>query len=56
LRKQREITQEQAAEQIGIHWKYLGEIELGKVNPSFGILVAIARAYRVPLDLFGDGG
>ena len=52
LRHQNDLTQEEAAEAIGLHPKYLGEIELGKVNPSLAVLVAIAEAFGVKLKLF----
>ena len=57
LRKERKLTQEKAAERIGIHEKYLQRTELAKVNPAVATLVAIAVAYEVPLRaLFSDDG
>jgi transcriptional regulator with XRE-family HTH domain len=41
------LTQEQAAERIGIHPKHLGRIEGGTVNLTFGTLIAMAVAYQV---------
>ena len=55
LRKERELTQEQAAEKIGIHAKYLQRVELGTANVTISTLVAIATAYRIQLiDFFAS--
>ena len=47
LRETAKLTQEQAAEKIGIHPKHLGRIEGGTVNLTFGTLIAMAVAYQV---------
>lgn len=49
LRKEKGLTQEQAAESIGIHAKHLERLERGIVNPTLATLVAIAMGYRVSL-------
>lgn len=49
LRANAELTQEEAAEQAGIHDKYLSKVEVGTANPSLGVLVALASAYKVEL-------
>ena len=55
LRTARGLTQEAAAEAVGIHAKHLGRIESGAVNVSLATLVAIARAYRIHIhELFID--
>jgi transcriptional regulator with XRE-family HTH domain len=58
LRKVREgkgLTQEQAAEQIGIHPKHLGRVEGGTGNPTISTLIALSLAYGVRLPaLFED--
>lgn len=41
-RKKKKLTQEQAAELAGINPKYLGEIERGLKNPTFGIVHKLA--------------
>lgn len=54
LRSEKQWTQETAAEAAGIHEKYLSRVENGSANPSLGVLVALARAYEVPVSrLFG---
>jgi len=56
LRESRELTQEQAADRIGISQKYLSELERGQKSPSWEILVAVAhKGYEIKLAslLFG---
>jgi transcriptional regulator with XRE-family HTH domain len=56
LREGRELTQEQAADRIGISQKYLSELERGEKAPSWQTLVAIAhKGFEVKLAalLFG---
>lgn len=43
LREERELTQEQVADRIGISQKYLSELERGEKAPSWQTLVAIAH-------------
>lgn len=51
-RKYRHLTQEQAAERIGIDYSTLGRIERGLVPYSQGLLEAAALAYNCePWDL-----
>lgn len=49
LRVERHLTQEAAAESIGVHAKHLVRVELGQANVTIASLVAIATAYGVPL-------
>lgn len=49
LRKARELSQEAAAEVIGIHPKHLQRIERGVGNATVATLVAIAVAYKVAI-------
>ncbi|HEY2509963.1 MAG TPA: helix-turn-helix transcriptional regulator [Polyangiaceae bacterium] len=49
LRRSRGHTLATAAEASGLHDNHLGHIERGAVNVSVGTLVALAKAYRVPL-------
>lgn len=49
LRKDRRLSLEQAAEEIGIHSKHLQRVELGTANVTLATLVAVSLAYRVPL-------
>ncbi len=55
LRVDRRWTQEQLAEQAGVHYKYLGDVERGVRNPALFNIARIARALGVPLaTLFVD--
>jgi transcriptional regulator with XRE-family HTH domain len=55
LREDRGLTQEQAAEIIGVHPKSMPRIEGGTANPTAATLVAASVAYKVPLrDLFSE--
>ncbi|MFE8604825.1 helix-turn-helix transcriptional regulator [Archangium violaceum] len=55
LREKRGLTQEQAAEMIGVHPKSMPRIEGGTANPTVATLVAASVAYGVPLrDFFTD--
>jgi transcriptional regulator with XRE-family HTH domain len=55
LREQRGLTQEQAAELMGVHPKSMPRIEGGTANPTVATLVAASEAYKVPLrELFPD--
>ncbi|WP_140860184.1 helix-turn-helix domain-containing protein [Myxococcus xanthus] len=52
-RQARGLTQEQAAEMMGLHPKYMPRLEGGSANPTVATLVAASVAYKVPLrDLF----
>jgi transcriptional regulator with XRE-family HTH domain len=56
LREDRGLTQEQAAEIIGVHPKSMPRIEGSTANPTVATLVAASVAYKVPLrDLFPEG-
>ncbi|HVG62929.1 MAG TPA: helix-turn-helix transcriptional regulator [Hyalangium sp.] len=53
LRKARGLSQEQAAEMIGIHPKYMPRVEAGRANLTVDTLIAASVAYEVALsDLF----
>ena len=47
LREERALTQEQAAEQIGLHSNHLQRLERGAANVTLVTLVAVSLAYRV---------
>ena len=52
LRKERELTQEKLAMEVGIDLTYLGGIERGRRNPSVDVLGRLAAALDVhPRDL-----
>lgn len=55
LRKERGLTQEQLAHEVGIDLTYLGGIERGRRNPSVAIVGRLARVLGVhPRDLLQD--
>jgi transcriptional regulator with XRE-family HTH domain len=41
------LSQEQLADESGVHWTYLSEIETSKVSPSISVLRRIADALGV---------
>ncbi len=43
------ITQEELSRRTGLHPTYISDIERGARNPSFAVLVRIARGLDVPL-------
>jgi transcriptional regulator with XRE-family HTH domain len=49
LREERALTQEQAAEQIGLHSNHIQRLERGAANVTLVTLVAVAQAYRVSI-------
>uniref|UniRef100_UPI001CC98D9C helix-turn-helix domain-containing protein n=1 Tax=Hyalangium gracile TaxID=394092 RepID=UPI001CC98D9C len=48
-RTARGLTQEQAAEMIGIHPKYMPRVEAGRANLTVDTLIAASVAYEVSL-------
>jgi len=57
LRLELGLSQEAAAERVGITDRQLRRLELGQANVTLATLVACAVAYRVQLArLFGDDG
>jgi transcriptional regulator with XRE-family HTH domain len=49
LREERKLSQEKLAELAGLHYKYVGRVELGKSDPGAYVLVRLAAALRVPI-------
>ncbi|WP_420810028.1 helix-turn-helix domain-containing protein [Corallococcus macrosporus] len=49
LRVEQGLSQEEAADLIGLHSKSLPRIEGGTANPTVATLVAASVAYKVPL-------
>ena len=50
MRQRREelgLTQEAAAERMGLHWTYLGQVERGRRNVSLHNIVRIAAGLEV---------
>lgn len=50
LRKQRGWTQDEFAEQIGVHGRHISRIERDKMRPSSGTLARIAEAFAINPD------
>ena len=49
LRRERNWTQVEMAELLGIDRSYLSEIETGKKDPSLTILKTIADGFKIPI-------
>ena len=49
LRRERGWSQEQLAERAAMQRSYLGDLELGRRNPSVRTLVKVANALGVPV-------
>ncbi len=47
LREEKGWTQEKLADEAGMHFTYVGQIERGKRNPSLVNLERLARALKV---------
>jgi transcriptional regulator with XRE-family HTH domain len=49
LRSTKGWTQQELGRQADVNYKFIGEIERGLQNPSFGVLVKIASSLQVEL-------
>jgi transcriptional regulator with XRE-family HTH domain len=49
LRRARLLSQEAAAERVGVSTKQIGRLERGEANVTLATLVACATTYRVEL-------
>ena len=49
IRLEKEFTQEELAEKVGIHATYVGKLESGKNNPSLMMIYKISCALKVKL-------
>jgi transcriptional regulator with XRE-family HTH domain len=47
LRLERDLSQESLAFDAGMHTNHLSSIERGEANPSFLVLVALAKVLRI---------
>lgn len=48
-RLNKNLTQEELAEKVGIHPTYVGKLESGKNNPSVMLVYKISRALKIEL-------
>jgi transcriptional regulator with XRE-family HTH domain len=45
------LSQERAARSAGMHRNYVGALERGEINPTYGTLLRISTGLQIPLDL-----
>lgn len=50
LREQRGLSQRELSLMIGINRAYIGDLELGKRNPTFKVLQKIAKGFDITLE------
>lgn len=57
MRQQLGLKQNELAREIGLSASYISDIEKGKTNPGFSIMLRLHRKYKVSLDwlLFSEG-
>lgn len=51
LRKQKKLSQEAFAEDLGITRSRIGSYEEGRSQPSLELMVAISKYYKIPIDI-----
>jgi len=56
LREAKGWTQEQFAERAAMQRSYLGDLELGRRNPSVRTLVKVANAFGISVPELFEGG
>lgn len=49
-RMKKNLTQEQLAEKMDIHWTYIAKIETGKINMSLGKVLEIAKVLEIDIN------
>ncbi len=49
-RMRKNLTQEQLAEIMDIHWTYVAKIETGKINMSLGKILELAKVLNVDIN------
>lgn len=55
LRKEKNLTQEDLAEHVGVDRSYMGFVERGERNPTLDKIIKIAKALKVTLsELFAS--
>lgn len=56
-RKERGLTQERLAEQVGLSTRHIANVEKGDTNPSFEVLSTLVKALGVSVDaVFNPAG
>ncbi|WP_131005457.1 helix-turn-helix transcriptional regulator [Clostridioides difficile] len=50
LRKERNLTQEQLAEKVGVRRETIMRLEAGKYNPSLKLAIDISKIVDTPID------
>jgi transcriptional regulator with XRE-family HTH domain len=48
-RARRSMSQEELGHEADLHRNYVGAIERGEINPTFRVLLKVARGLRIPL-------
>lgn len=57
LRVAQRISQEELGFRAGLHRNYVGAVERGELNPTYGVLLRLCGGLRVPLaELVADRG
>jgi transcriptional regulator with XRE-family HTH domain len=49
LRARRRLSQEALGYRADLHRNYVGAIERGEINPTFGVLLKLERGLQIPL-------
>ena len=49
LRMRRGLSQEQLGLRSGVHRNYVGGVERGELNPTYGVLLRLCAGLEVPL-------
>ena len=49
LRKMKGLTQQELSEKVGLHWKFIGEVERGDSDIKLGNIARIANGLEIEL-------
>ena len=55
MRRERQLTQQQVADDGDLGRKYPSQVERGELNPGLDAMVALARGLGVPVATLFDG-
>ncbi|MFE3327707.1 helix-turn-helix transcriptional regulator [Streptomyces sp. NPDC059176] len=50
VRAERNVTRQQLAEAVGVHYQTIGYIERGQYNPSLDLALKVARHFGLPVE------